>query len=590
MQHHLRRIILNRRLAVWVLLGFIGSIPPGQAVAQPAAEQKTKTITDIPYTKPADPKRSRRQSLDLYLPVRTSSKPPLLIFVHGGFWRLSDDEYRIGPSLANELVTKGIAVALVRYRLAPANRHPAQAQDVAAAVAYLIREAAKYGYDKKRIFLSGHSSGAHLAALVALDSSYLTAQKADPRALAGVIAISGLYNLYRKTGISQTQRNATEQTFGHNPATLRAASPITHAKQAGPPFLILAGASDFPGFLGDARLFATALRRAGHKNIQQYVVPDRDHFSMIQMTGQVNEIRIFLLAFLKVQPLPQQFAELVNAKRAWVNPPFSTVPFWRHKDLIHSAPIDRRFVEHLLPIYGPNKYELLEWPLERFYYLDLFSYLDAVSRDVGQGQYLIMTNLSGEKQFWKRAEIEPYKPVIVIGIDDEKNLFRLGVFYQGLREYSWKRGPRPPLMARRLGAFVYFLKEPPGRLRPQPQHYGLTIKSFQLAKKDPLAPLRALPKSLREVLTYRNGCIYCHSLRNAGSRSYHILASTGAAHGGFALPLESYPPAVWKAFVFKQREVAKQIGASPNLIEETARQPLYELVTKYRNQQPTSTK
>jgi hypothetical protein len=71
--------------------------------------------------------------------------------VHGGFWLLSDDEYRIGPSIAENLVRDGVAVALLRYRLAPADLHPTQAEDVTADVAHLIKNAEKYGfwnYDK----------------------------------------------------------------------------------------------------------------------------------------------------------------------------------------------------------------------------------------------------------------------------------------------------------------------------------------------------------------------------------------------------------------------------------------------------------
>jgi hypothetical protein len=79
----------------------------------------------------------------------------------------------------------------------------------------------------------------------------------------------------------------------------------------------------------------------------------------------------------------------------------------------------------------------------------------------GRGDYLITTNIRNEKQFWKRQQIEPYQPVIVIGLDDEKNLFQLGVFYRAHREYSWKSGAQPPMMARPLGAFIHFLKEPP---------------------------------------------------------------------------------------------------------------------------------
>jgi hypothetical protein len=106
-------------------------------------------IKNVPYNDGGD----ARQSFDLYLPAKSNAKPPLLIFVHGGFWLLPDDEYRIGPSLAENLVKDGVAVALIRYRLAPSHRHPTQALDVAAAVARLTKDAGKYGFDAKRISL-----------------------------------------------------------------------------------------------------------------------------------------------------------------------------------------------------------------------------------------------------------------------------------------------------------------------------------------------------------------------------------------------------------------------------------------------------
>ncbi len=560
------------------------SSPPVR-VASVAAEKRGPTILrDISY--PGTVMGERRRSLDLYLPADMGRKPPLLIFVHGGFWLLTDDEYRIGLAVAEALVPEGIAVALVRYRLAPGYTHPAQAEDVASAVTMLIRDAKRYGYDSSRIFLSGHSAGGQLASLVALDSSYLGKHQASPKSLAGIISFSGLYDLRPRSGISENQRVAVEKTFGRDPAVLRKASPTTHARSDAPPFLILSAQSDFPGFLNDAKNFSDGLVKAGLSRVQRWIVPDRDHFTLMRLNEKDNEGRMLLLEFLQVARLPPEFAILVDAKRRWRDPPFSTLPFWRHKELIRSYPVDQRFVTRMLSVYSSVGYELQEWPLETFHALDLFAYLDSLPAEKrGRGDYLITTNVRNEKQFWKRGEIEPYQPVIVIGLDDERNLFRLGVFYRANREYSWKDGPQPPMMARPLGAFIHFLKEPPEALRLQAAHYGLTENSFKLAASDPLAGLQDLKKDTYETLTYRNGCVYCHSFRGIGSRSHHVAAMTGAAHGGFALPLESYPAEVWKAFIFDQSKAAEKIGASPNPVAEQSRQALFDLVNSSRPMQ-----
>lgn len=264
-----------------------------------ATEKRGATILkDIPY--PGAVQGERRRSLDLYLPPETGKKPPLLIFVHGGFWLLTDEEYRIGPAIAEALVPDGIAVALVRYRLAPGYSHPTQAGDVAAALALLIRDAKRFGYDPSRIFLSGHSAGGHLAALVALDPNYLGNYQISPKSLAGVITFSGLYDLLPRSGISENQRVAVEKTFGIDPAVLKKASPITHVHSDAPRFLILTAQSDFPGFLSDAEKFFDALNKAGLSRVERWIVPDRDHFSVMGLRDRDNKARTLLMEFLVV--------------------------------------------------------------------------------------------------------------------------------------------------------------------------------------------------------------------------------------------------------------------------------------------------
>lgn len=551
------------------------------AAAAPSARPKPAVIQGIPY--PGAAKGDRRRSLDLYLPADSGKKPPLLIFVHGGFWLLTDDDYRIGTKVADALVREGVAVALIRYRIATLAPHPGQAEDVAAGVSLLVHEAQRYGYDPSRIFLAGHSAGGHLASLVALDPSYLEKYRVSSKSLAGVISFSGLYDLTPKWTVSENQRSATEKSFGKDPAVLKQASPITHTRADAPPFLLLTAQSDFPGFLQDAKQFTDALNRAGHRLAERWIVEGHDHFSLLNLTDRLNEARLLLLDFLRVAPPPREYAMFVDAKRRWRNPIHSTLPLWRHEKLVRSHEVDRRFVSRLVVIYGNLRHELQEWPLQTFHAIDLFEFIDGLPPEkVGRGGYLVTTNIRNEKQFWKREQIESYKPVIVIGLDEEKNLFRLGVFYRALREYSWKTGPQPPMMARPLGAFIHFLKEPPPEMALQAAQFALTEDSFRLTATDPLAGLGDLSQDLYQTVTARNGCVYCHSLRGLGSRSHHVVAATGVAHGGEALALESYPPEVWRKFIFDQVNVAKKIGASPNVVSEEARQPLFELVNRSR--------
>jgi arylformamidase len=523
-----------------------------------------------------------RRNFDLYLPAKSTAKPPLLIFVHGGFWLLPDDDYRIGASLAENLVEDGVAVALVRYRLAPAHRHPTQAQDVAAAVAHLVRNADKYGFDSQRIFLSGHSAGGHLASLVALDRSYLAEQKLAA-SIAGVISFSGLYDLQPAWNISDNQKSAVAETFGQDSAVLKRASPVAHVRRDAPRFLILSASSDFPGFAIDARRFADRLRAAGAGAVDQHMFKGADHFSLVKLDGENNPVRRTVLGFMGVRALPEPLSTIVEAKRRWSDPPYSTKPFWKYQQWIRSYPIDQRFTKMLEFIYRDRKEELQEWPLRQFHAIDLVAYLNAAPKaQIGEGDHIALTNVRGERQVWQRAEIERYKPVIVVGVDDERNLFRFGTLYRMFHEYSWKPGGPPPPLTMTLGAFIYFLETPPRELSAQSWHFGLTENSFHRVKDDPLRAIRDLPQDVHEAMTFRNGCVYCHSFRGTGARSHHVHALTGKPQGGFALPLEQYPAEVWKNFMFNQVEVARKMGATPNIVRESARQQVFELVNRER--------
>jgi hypothetical protein len=127
-------------------------------------------------------------------------------------------------------------------------------------------------------------------------------------------------------------------------------------------------------------------------------------------------------------------------------------------------------------------------------------------------------------------------------------------------------------------------------LAEQSWHFGLTENSFRRLRQDPLQPIRDLPEEVQEALTFRNGCIYCHSFRGIGARSHHVHALTGKPQGGFALPLTDYPSEVWKNFVFNQIAVAKKMGATPNIVRGSAQQALFDLVNRERQSSLTKNK
>ena len=138
------------------------------------------------------------------------------------------------------------------------------AEDVAAGLALLFAQTDELGIERRRVVLMGHSSGAHLAALVASDPALLGAHGWGPDNLAGVIAIDGAaYDPSNpSTGSRQFQRRLLNPAF--TGVDLAALSPFAHLRQTGsaaPPFLILHTANGFTG--AQAQLLEQALRSSG---------------------------------------------------------------------------------------------------------------------------------------------------------------------------------------------------------------------------------------------------------------------------------------------------------------------------------------
>ena len=229
--------------------------------------------------------------------------------------------------------------------------------------------------------------------------------------------------------------------------------------------------------------------------------------------------------------------------------------------------------------------DLEPWPVATYDAIDLADYLRA-HPELGSGDWIEMTNARGEKVVLRRSEVDRHKPVIVVGIDDDRNLFRLFVTYNVHRAYSWKPETEPrPLMVRHIGAFLY-LPRAESDDKSGPFHVttladtALTATSFRVSDKDPLAVARTVPKLLGATLTNEQGCLQCHSLRGNGARAHHLRASDGKVAEAHGLPLEEYPRDVLRRFLFEQEAVAKSFGVSPLLVSETVANQLLAEVSR----------
>ena len=209
---------------------------------------------DIVYAE-GKPEDVNKHKLDLYTP-KGKTNFAVLVFIHGGSWRNGDrSQY---PALANRFAKTGLGVVVPSYRLMPANPHPAQIEDANAALDWVIRNIAQYGGDPKRIYVSGHSAGGHLAAYVGLEEKFWPNLK-------GVLPLSGVYDVSSIAGFKDDPENA---------------SPVKHVHAGAPPFLITYCENDYPSLPYQARTFDAALHKAGDSS-QLVYIPGENHITEI---------------------------------------------------------------------------------------------------------------------------------------------------------------------------------------------------------------------------------------------------------------------------------------------------------------------
>jgi acetyl esterase/lipase len=258
----------------------------------PVLGPDTVAKADIPYGK------DDKQRLDVYGP-RGGKGMPVVVYVHGGEWTKGDKaEVSFKPKWLTE---SGVVFVSANYRLYPAARFPAHAEDVAAAVRWAVDHAAEYGGDPKKVVLMGHSAGCHLVTLVALDPKYLAGVKLTPADLRGVVAWSGgAYDLVAKVAEGGSYKEHIGNAFGPDEAAWKDASPVTHARNGGaaPPFLFASYEKGNPANKAAERL--AGLIRDAKGRAEVVVLEGRTHTTANHLLGAPGDkTGATLLAFLR---------------------------------------------------------------------------------------------------------------------------------------------------------------------------------------------------------------------------------------------------------------------------------------------------
>jgi len=235
---------------------------------------------------------SPRQTIDLFPAKDDGQSTPLLLFIHGGWWR------SLEPSSFSQLAAgpnaKGVTVAVAGYDLCPQVSIAQIIEQMRAACLYLWRKR------KQRITVAGHSAGGHLAAcMVATDWKAL-----DPRAPADLVpagyAISGVFDLAPLTQIS------VNQDLRLDDATAHAVSPLYWNVPPGRVLDAVVGGAESSEFLRQSRTIAEAWRQ-GMAETRYEAVPGANHFTVIDPLGQADSAMTARVAELANKVQAEQF-------------------------------------------------------------------------------------------------------------------------------------------------------------------------------------------------------------------------------------------------------------------------------------------
>ena len=266
--------------------------PAHQAPLPPARPGATGTrvVFGVPY---AALPGARPLELDLYLPAQRPA--PVVVFLHGGGWRLGS-RHSAGPAYRDadptpfeQVAQAGIAVASVDYRLTGEAVWPAQLHDAKAAVRWLRSRAGEIGVDPARIGAWGESAGGHLAELLGLTGEDaelegevgVTGPSSRVAAVAAWYAPSDVAAVATDNGADPADPDSREaQLLGAPPPAVPGpaaqASPISHVSAAAPPVLLLHGQADRFVSCRQSERLRDALAAAG-ADVELHTHPGADH-------------------------------------------------------------------------------------------------------------------------------------------------------------------------------------------------------------------------------------------------------------------------------------------------------------------------
>ncbi len=235
--------------------------------------------------------------LDIYLPEQNNYSGRTLLFIHGGSWESGHKEtYKL---LGKAFAANGIITVVINYRLSPKATYDEMAYDCARAVAWVKKNSGEYSADTNQLFVSGHSAGGHLAALITLDETYF--RKAGiTNPIKGVILNDAFgLNIFKYLDHGYKGDATFRNTFTNEPAAWKKGSPFFYIKRNSVRYYILTGTKTYPVIKSEGQDFNARNIEVGNSS-ELHTIKRKRHIAMILLFfGKKNAVLKDVVAFIK---------------------------------------------------------------------------------------------------------------------------------------------------------------------------------------------------------------------------------------------------------------------------------------------------
>ena len=211
------------------------------------------------------------ETVDLF-PVAGKPDAPLLVFIHGGYWRALHSQDSV--FMAQQFTAHGVAVASINYTLAPQATLAHIVVQCQRAVTWLVKDAAPHGIAPQQTVLAGSSAGAHLAAML-LAPAWQVDSQLPPQSLQGGVLLSGLYDL------EPVQRCLPNTWLKMSVQEAKDLSPIYRLPDPRVPLYVAVAEHDTDAFKCQSKDFAEACSAQGNR-VTWHEASQRNHFNIVR--------------------------------------------------------------------------------------------------------------------------------------------------------------------------------------------------------------------------------------------------------------------------------------------------------------------